>query len=112
MANAIPSFNNRLQRIKRSRGRMKNGIVYKVGRDGLVTFHPRRKVTGYYLRSLLLVIAFGFLFKAVMLSNLGPATYDDRVGQLRDGTVFEQAGAWLMQADIVTVRLAGLIDRI
>lgn len=45
-------------------------------------------------------------FKAVLYATLGGATYTNRVNDLASGTVIEQAGAWVMAADPITVWLA------
>lgn len=103
-------FNKRLQEITRRHDRMRNGVYHKMNRDGLIVAHPRRRAPRFPLKGLLLLLAAGFVFKAFLLINLGTATYDERVAELRAGTLIEQGGAWLMQADPATIWLATQIN--
>lgn len=59
----------------------------------------------------LLVFAFVCVFalKGTIHYNIGPESYDARVARLQTGQEFDKLGAWLMQADPVTVWVA---DRI
>jgi len=56
--------------------------------------------------SVLLFLGAFVFFKAFLVANLGPQTYDDRLARLNNGTVVEQAGAFVMQADPLTVYAA------
>lgn len=109
MSDAFDDFDNRLRRINRSRANLARGYVSVVGEDGLIIVKPRRKRGGFALR----VLAFGVIgyvaFKVLFLSVLGQGLYDDRVEMLRTGSTVEQAGAWLMQSDPISVMLAGKI---
>jgi len=58
------------------------------------------------LKGLLAVLFLGFLFKGFLFAYLGEAAYGERVATLQDGTVLEQAGAWVMQPDPITVLAA------
>ncbi|MFP4273656.1 MAG: hypothetical protein ACLFRU_01410 [Paracoccaceae bacterium] len=102
---AYLDFDKRLRRIDRKRRKLARGQVPYVDRNGLVTYRPRR---GFRLPLRgLVMFALGFIgFKAVVLANLGPQIYADRVDQLAAGTVVEKAGAWLMQADPATMWIA------
>ncbi len=104
-------FEKRLRAITRRHDRMNRaGVVHSVNHDGLIIAKPRRRALRFPLRGLLLLIAVGFAFKGYLLADLGPATYNDRVGVLQAGTIVEQGGAWLMQADPVTVWSADMIN--
>ncbi len=106
MANTYNQFDKRLSRIQRGRARMVHGYVSVVGKDGLIVMKPRRKKSGLPVRALM-IIAVGFLiFKGLLLANLGPVTYDERLERLQQGTLVEQSGAWVMQADPVSAFLA------
>ncbi len=111
MSDAFRDFDNRLRRIDRSRVKLSGGYVSVVGRDGLIMLRPRRKRVTLPLRGLVLLLAGGIGLKAMMLVGLGAPVYQDRVDGLRDGTVIEQAGAWVMQADPLTVLLAEQINQ-
>lgn len=106
MSSIDASFDQRLRRLMRKHRRMSGGVVHRIGKDGLITAYPRRRVAAFPLRAVVLLIGAVFLFKAFLLINLGPATYAERVALLQSGSLFEQAGAWLMQADPATVAIA------
>lgn len=100
---AFLEFDRRLRRIERKHRRMSNGRVAVVDDNGLITYRARRRAPRLPLRGLFL-LAMGLLaFKGLVLTHLGAETYDLRIEALKSGTVVEQAGAWLMQADPVTV---------
>ncbi len=105
-------FHKRLRAITRRHDRMRNGVYHKLTRDGLIVAHPRRRAPHFPLKSLLLLLGAGFLFKAVLLVNLGSAIFDERVAELRAGTIVEQGGAWLMQADPATIWLATQLNAV
>ena len=66
-------------------------------------------------RPLLRVLTFSFVcifgLKGTMHYNIGPESYDARVARLQTGQEFDKLGAWLMQADPVTLWVADLIDK-
>jgi hypothetical protein len=80
-----------------------------VNGDGLVVAKPRRRSRHTTIRGLALMIAVIMIFKAVLLAQLGPIAYDERVEKLANGNLVEQMGAWAMTADPVTNWLSGHI---
>ena len=106
MSNAYQGFDNRLKKIGRKRARMARGYVSKVGRDGLIVFRPKRNEGGFPIRGLALLVIGFFCFKGLVLAHLGQETYTTRVDQLGSGSVVEQAGAFVMQADPVSQFIA------
>ena len=56
------------------------------------------------------VVLFGL--KAGMHVAIGPDAYDYKVAALRSGTDVDRIGAWLLQADPVTLELAERMRRI
>jgi hypothetical protein len=102
---AFLEFDKRLRRIDRKRRKLARGYVTYVDKNGLVNYRPRRGFRLPLKGVLLFVLGF-FGFKGVVLTNLGPDTYSERVQALGEGTVVEQAGAWLMQADPLTQFIA------
>ena len=95
-------FDKRVKRINRRHEKMANGVVRKINSDGLIVARPRAFRARFPLRTLIVVLAFGFLFKGFVLAYLGDAAYQERVTALQSGSVVEQAGAWLMQPDPAT----------
>jgi hypothetical protein len=109
MSDTFSDFDNRLRRISKSRVKLAKGYVSVVGDDGLIIVKPRRKRIQLPIRGALLLFV-GFLgFKAMVLVSLGQPVYMDRVGILENGTAVERVGAWVMQADPLTVMVADKI---
>ncbi|WP_296423660.1 hypothetical protein [Yoonia sp.] len=106
MAQANVPFDKRLKRIVRRHDRMARGVVRTVNADGLIVARPRVYTPRFPLKGLLLLVAIGFLFKGFLFSYLGSGAYADRVTSLQQGTVMEQAGAWIMQPDPATTFIA------
>ena len=109
MSEAFQGFDSRLKAIGRKRTRLAQGYVSKVGKDGLIIFRPKRRKSGLPLRGLF-YLALGFtFFKAVIIAHLGAPLYGDRLAQLAQGSILEQAGAVVMQTDPVSELLSTYI---
>lgn len=100
------NFDARLKKIDRTRSRMVGGYSAQVTKQGLIVFRPKRRRTGFSVRGLAFLILGFFLFKGVVLAHLGQTVFDQRVAALNTGTVVEQAGAFVMQSDPVSVQIA------
>lgn len=110
MSQTAENFDRRLKRVNRRHSRMReNGVVARLGRDGLITAHPRRRLPSFPLRGFAILFLAALLYKGFLFAYLGPQTYEGRVGALAEGSVIEQAGAWLLQADPATQAIAGVI---
>lgn len=112
MAEVHVPFDKRLKRIVRRHERMANGVVHSVNADGLIIARPRIYKPKFPLRGIVTLVAIGFLFKGLLFSYLGAEVYADKLTALENGTVIEQAGAWVMQPDIATTFIAGQINLI
>lgn len=99
-------FDKRLKKIVRRHEKMANGVVRTVNSDGLIVAKPRLYRPRFPLKGLLAVLFLGFLFKGFLFAYLGEAAYGERVAALQGGSVLEQAGAWVMQPDPVTLLAA------
>ncbi len=106
MASADNSFEQRVRHLASKHRRMASGIAHRMGRDGLITAHPRRRMPSFPLRGLMILLAAAFVFKAFLYASLGASVYEQRVGLLAAGSVVEQGGAWVMQADPATIWVA------
>ncbi|MCR8827540.1 hypothetical protein [Pseudosulfitobacter koreensis] len=102
MVETKQNFDSRLRVLTRKHRRMANGYTTRLRGDGLIVVKPKRRKAQFPLKGALLVLAGFFAFKAFMLISLGELTYADRLARLQNGTIVEQAGAWVMQADPVT----------
>ena len=106
------SFDKRLRKVVRNHQRMNSGAVHAVRSDGLIVARPRVYNPKFPLKGLLLLIGAAVLFKAYIYASLGAVTFDDRVAQLAEGSAIEKVGAWIMQADTVTVALGQFLTGI
>lgn len=107
MAQANVPFDKRLKRIVRRHDRIASGGAVKtVTADGLIVERPRVYKPRFPLKGLLAVVVLGFLFKGFVFASLGAEQYAERVAVLQQGSVMEQAGAWVMQADPATLLVA------
>ena len=109
MSQSVMTFDERLRRLTRKHRKMANGVVHRVGSDGLIRSYPRRRAPRFPLQGLAILIGAAFLFKAFLYATLGAAVYNDRVNLLWGGSIVEQGGAWVMQADPATVWLGDVI---
>lgn len=100
----MDDFYGRVARIERAHAM---GLGFEaegtLGRSS--TFRSRVKKRPV-LRSALFVIALLFGLKGAILTQLGDDTYLGRVEALRQGDALDRVGAFVMQADPVTVWLA------
>lgn len=103
-------FERRLRRIVKNHQRMANGVVHSVDSNGLIVSRPKVYNPRFPLRGLLLLVATALMFKGYIYASLGAVTYDERVAGLSEGTLIEQAGAWIMQADTATLAVATVLQ--
>lgn len=96
-------FDTRLRRIDRRHRKLSGGFVAAVGHDGLIVAKPRRRRLRVPLAGIALVAIGVIAFKGIVHSQLGPATYDARIAALAEGGQVERVGAWVMQADPLTL---------
>lgn len=107
MASVNVPFDKRLRRIVRKNNALVNrGVVHKMNKDGLVVAKPRVYTPRFPLKGLVLLIGACLVFKGFVYYDMGAADYDGRIAGLAQGSVFEQAGAWMMQADPLTTAIA------
>lgn len=105
-------FSNRVSRISQRHGAMSNGYSATLTGDGLIIVRPRRFQFKLPVRGFVLLMAVFMLFKGFMLASLGDASYNERLTLLNSGTVYEQAGAFVMGIDPVSQTLADAIRAI
>ncbi|MBY6069229.1 hypothetical protein KUW17_20970 [Leisingera aquaemixtae] len=99
-------FQSRLQQINRKHMAMSGGYSAKMRPDGLLVIKPHRVQSRISARTLVFLAAFFLLFKGFLMAALGFGSYDERVRTLAAGSVVERAGAYIMQADPVSVFIA------
>lgn len=110
MSVAQVPFQKRLRRIVRDHQRMSHGVSHVMRADGLIVAKPRVYNPKFPLRGLVMLLGTALLFKGYILASLGATLYGERVAQLADGTLIEQAGAWIMQPDVATTAVAQILN--
>jgi len=106
MSDTQNGFSTRLKLVERKHTRLARGYDCKVGTDGLIVFRPKRRKSTFPFRGLALMIIGFFCFKGIVMAQIGTSIYEERVSALRDGPVFQQFGAVIMDADPITIRIA------
>ena len=99
-------FERRMRRINRRHTKLSQGYVTAVNEDGLVVAKPQRRSSGAMLRGLGLIVVVILVFKGFLHAQLGVDAYSERVERLAAGNIVEQAGAWVMSADPITVAIS------
>jgi len=112
MANYQLQFDQRLNLLARKHRALSRGYVTRIQADGLIVARPRRTSARLPRKAVFLFLLAFFGFKAFLVANLGPQAYDDRLARLQAGTVVEKGGAFVMQADPLTMYLAQQIGPI
>ncbi len=104
----LADFYGRVARIERARakgyGFEANGTL---GRSHYMRPTRQRRPV---LRTVIFAFVCAFGLKGAILNQVGPESYDARVARLETGKEFDKLGAWLMQADPVTVWFAAQIE--
>lgn len=105
-ASQFDEFDRRMRRIHRRHSKLSHGYVTSINDDGLVVAKPARRGRNATARAAVIVIALILVFKGVVLAQLGPQAYADRVAALKAGSGFDKAGAFIMQPDPITIWIA------
>lgn len=96
-------FGTRLKKIDQRHRKLADGYVSAISQDGLIVAVPRRRRLRVPFAGLAMVALGIIAFKGIVHAHLGPTSYDARVERLAAGTGVEQAAAWIMQADPLTL---------
>lgn len=76
------------------------------GDDGVIVLTSPRPEAAITLKGFTLLVA-GFLaFKGVVIAHLGLAVYAEAIAVLEQGSLLEQAGAFIMRPDVVSQAVA------
>ncbi|HCP80301.1 MAG TPA: hypothetical protein DIT67_01450 [Octadecabacter sp.] len=106
------SLDKRLNKIARNHERMRrNGVVHRVGKDGLIRSRPRLVSDRFPLKGVMLIVALFVAFKSLLFAQLGAGNYAEKIEALRSGSMIERAGAVLMQEEPVTVAIGGYLNQ-
>jgi len=103
-------FVKRLTSLGRKHQQMTHGYTTKVGKDGLIVVRPKRTARNASgLKVVGLALALFLTLKLLMVIVVGPASYQERLGGLENGTGIEKAGAYVMAIDPVTQAVADFL---
>lgn len=102
MSDAFAQFEQRLCSLERKHRELAKGYVTKVNPDGLIVVAPKYPKGSMRARLTVGIILGFFLFKCVTMVLVGPALYESRLEELRQGTGPERFGAWIMQVDPIS----------
>ncbi len=105
-------FQGRIGRIERIHD--KGGGFEADGTLGMSYYnaHRRRFRIPRWPLTVIVIIIVLLLLKAGLHVVIGAGAYDYRVSSLKQGSKTEQIGAWFLQADPVTLALAGQMRRL
>ncbi|MCB2116660.1 MAG: hypothetical protein KDE00_10270 [Rhodobacteraceae bacterium] len=103
----LQSFYGRLGRIEKIHDA--GGGFEANGAIGMSYYNARRRPArrAGLLLPLVLVAMTVVAIKSAVLGSIGDEAYAERVAKLEAGTSVEKAGAWVLQADPLTVSIAG-----
>ncbi|NNE87483.1 MAG: hypothetical protein HKN27_05345 [Silicimonas sp.] len=108
-ASQFDEFDRRMRRISKRHSKLSQGYVTSVNPDGLVVAKPQRRSRRGTIRGLVILLTVMFVFKGVLHAQLGAGAYEDRVNALKAGSVVEQAGAWVMSPDPLTLWISSQV---
>lgn len=109
-ASQFDEFDRRMRRISRRHSKLSHGYVTSVNSDGVVVARPKTRGKKGTLRGLAIILMVVLVLKGFLHAQLGEIAYQARVDSLAAGSVVEQAGAWAMTADPLTLWLSGRIS--
>lgn len=104
----MSEFYGRIARIQKARAK---GMGFEApGTLGRSHYYraPARKRS--LIGPVLFLLVCGFLMKGTMYQQVGADIYNERVAALTKGEGMERVGGFLMQADPVTIHVAGKIE--
>lgn len=106
----LKEFHGRLARIEKAH---RKGYGFEArGTLGRSATFRRERSLGKMLRSLMLIVAMGFVLKGAIYFYVGDTLYSERVMSLATGTGFDPLAARLMSADPVTKVIAAFLAEV
>lgn len=104
------AFANRVNRVSRKHRAMAHGYTAKLRGDGLIVVQPRKVQFKMPVRGFMLLMLIFMFFKGFMIVSLGEDDYRARLAVLNNGNLYEQAGAFVMGVDPVSLGIAQLFE--
>ncbi len=104
-------FERRLNRISRVHERHSNGPTRRVIKNGIIVEQASYFQPKFPTKAIAALFVLSFFFKSYVYAELGAGEYAERLALLQNASTVEQMGAWVLQADPVTVFVGGLLDK-
>lgn len=105
-------LDKRLRKVVRNHDRMRrNGVVRKIGRDGLIRTRPRLVRPSVPVKGVFVLLALLLAFKSLLYAQMGSGNYALKIEALQVGTPVERMGAVIMQEDPLTVAIGGYLKQ-
>jgi hypothetical protein len=96
-------FGSRVKRIDRRHRKLADGFATNMTHDGLIIPVPRRRRLRVPFAGIAMLAVGLIVVKGMAYSLLGSSVYEARIASLAEGAQIERVGAWVMQADPLTV---------
>ena len=112
MSDAFAQFEKRLESLERKHRELAEGYVARINPDGLITVEPKRQRSWLPVKLIATAFIGVALFKVVTLFLVGQGVYEGRVAALAEGTAFEKAAAWVLQADEFTRQVVAYLTTV
>ncbi len=96
-------FGTRVKRIDRRHRKLADGFATNMTHDGLIIPVPRRRRMRVPFAGIALLAVGLIVIKGIAYSFLGAGVYEARIADLANGAKVERVGAWVMQADPLTL---------
>lgn len=110
---ANSDFEKKLRRLVKRHNRLAtSGVVHRMMPDGLVVAKPRIYNPRFPWVGVAMLVAVVLLFKGYVHFALGADDFALRTEALSQGSLFEQLGAFAMQADPVTLAISNVFSSI
>lgn len=108
MDRAQLDFHRRLKVIEHRRRRLRHGVSYRLGRDGLIVAEPRSQFAAFPVRSIVWLLLLAFAIKFAFMAAMGVDAYSAKIATFSTGTSFDRAIHMFLQPDTVSLRLTEL----
>jgi len=105
------NFDSRSKRIIKNAKIAKRGRIHTITEDGLIISRPRRVRRELPLMGLMRIALALWAFKALAILNLGVGDYQARVETLASGNSVDQAAAFVLSGDALTLAVVDLVQR-
>jgi hypothetical protein len=112
MAYIDEGFAERVQKLETRNRHIPRGMALTVDSNGQTVLRKRKPAAFSPRKGILILLVVFFGWKGFLYQHLGAVTYNGRLATLAQGTLVEQAGAYGMRPDPVTLWVARQIGEL